>query len=169
MRATPPRNRRYRSPAGIVRPQAQVRLLSLHRLAAVLRDKPTERVRDKPSPVVLMQVAVGLGAHATGRRRIIRCCAERYHRGCRVTTSQATPSQSWYRRWKVGKARGCDRCQAKTNRGAIRNSYVVRAFSLKETVSMRRSSAGSARIERVSRHRDPLTGRYEVEHIETVR
>ena len=53
----------YRAPAGV----ADVRLLSAHRLAAVVLDEPLERIRDEPSAVVLMQVAVGFGAHPSPR------------------------------------------------------------------------------------------------------
>ena len=53
----------YRASAGV----ALVRLLSAHRLAAVVLDEPLERIRDEPSAVVLMQVAVGFGAHPSPR------------------------------------------------------------------------------------------------------
>ena len=52
----------YRAPAGV----ADMRFLCRHRLAAVLVDEPLKRIRDEPGAVVLVQVAVGLGAHVPG-------------------------------------------------------------------------------------------------------
>ena len=65
-----------------------MRLLSLHRLAAVVLDEPPKRIGDEPGAIVLVQVTVGLGAHALARRRVIRYCAQRYHRGRSVTRSR---------------------------------------------------------------------------------
>ena len=68
----------YRASAGV----ALVRLLSAHRLAAVVLDEPLERIRDEPGAVVLMQVAVGFGAHPSPRygNRRYPCCGAGYWR-----------------------------------------------------------------------------------------
>ena len=46
---------------------ADVRLLSGHRLAAVLVDEPPKRIRDKPGAVVLMQMAAADGSPAVSQ------------------------------------------------------------------------------------------------------
>ena len=77
----------YGAPAGI----AQMRLLSLHRLAPVVSDEPAERVGDEPSAVVLVQVAVGRGAHCDAGGGIIRCWENGTTEGAVFATSPATP------------------------------------------------------------------------------
>ena len=77
----------YGAPAGI----AQMRLLSLHRLAPVVSDEPAERVGDEPSAIVLVQVAVGRGAHCDAGGGIIRCWENGTTEGAVFATSPATP------------------------------------------------------------------------------
>ena len=47
-------------------------MVALHLLPRLRGRPPAERIRDEPVAVVLVQVGVGLGAHARSRRGIIR-------------------------------------------------------------------------------------------------